>query len=139
MAQAVTSKRSLLIPLIILILAGFVTSFGTYIIAANLPVYAKEVGTGFLGIGVLIALYDLAEVFAKPVFGYVADRKGMKITLISGLLLFSFSSLLFMFIDPELLFVVRLLQGMGAAAFSVASMSLIASRLKASDRQPGRP
>ncbi len=116
--------------LIILSFAGFVTSFGAHIIAVNLPVYAKEAGTGFLGIGILIALYDLAEVFAKPVFGFIADRKGMKATMIAGLLLFSLSSLLFIFIDPQMLFGVRLLQGMGAAAFSVASMSMVAEYFK---------
>lgn len=120
------SKNKLLFYLFILSLAGFVTSFGAHIIAVNLPTYAKEVGTGFLGIGILIAVYDLAEVVAKPVFGFIADRKGMKVTMIAGLLVFSISSLLFLVIDPTLLIVVRLLQGMGAAAFSVASMSLVA-------------
>lgn len=120
------SRKRLTLYLIILSLAGFVTSFGAHIIAVNLPVYADEIGTGFLGIGILIALYDLAEIFAKPVFGFIADRKGMKTTMIAGLLLFSLSSLLFLLVDPRLLFVVRLLQGMGAAAFSVASISMVA-------------
>lgn len=123
-------KNRLLLYLLILSLAGFVTSFGAHIIAVNLPTYAKTVGTGFLGIGVLIAVYDLAEVFAKPVFGFLADKKGMKATLIAGLVVFSLSSLLYLFVDPMLLIVVRLLQGMGAAAFSVASMSLVAEYFK---------
>lgn len=116
--------------LLILSLAGFVTSFGAHIIAVNLPTYAQAVGTGFFGIGVLIAIYDLAELVAKPVFGFLADKKGMKATLISGLLVFSFASLLFLVVDPGLLILVRLLQGMGAAAFSVASMSLVAEYFK---------
>ena len=131
MDQASNKKNGkTLLFLIILSLAGFVTSFGAHIIAVNLPGYAKIVGTGFLGIGILIAAYDLAEVVAKPVFGRIADRKGMKVTMIAGLLLFSFSSLLYLFLDPVFLIAVRLLQGMGAAAFSVASMSLVAEYFK---------
>lgn len=116
--------------LLILSLAGFVTSFGAHIIAVNLPVYAAATGTGLFGIGVLIAIYDLAEIVAKPVFGFIADRKGMKLTLLAGLAVFSLASLLYLVLDPSLLLVVRLLQGMGAAAFSVASMSLVAEYFK---------
>ena len=122
--------KKLVFALLILSLAGFVTSFGAHIIAVNLPTYATATGTGLFGIGVLIAVYDLAEVIAKPVFGFIADRKGMKLTLLTGLAVFSFSSLLYFVIDPSLLVVVRLSQGMGAAAFSVASMSLVAEYFK---------
>ncbi|MCD1295067.1 hypothetical protein CUJ83_08660 [Methanocella sp. CWC-04] len=123
-------RSRLMVYLLILSLAGFVTSFGAHIIAVNLPSYAKMAGTGFFGIGVLIAIYDLAEVIAKPVFGFVADKKGMKVTMIAGLLVFSLSSLLYIVLDPALLILVRLLQGIGAAAFSVASMALVAEYFK---------
>lgn len=130
MRRAMVTKRTLTLYLFILSLAGFATSFGAHIVAVNLPSYAETIGTGFLGIAILIAVYDLAEVIAKPLFGFIADRKGMKVTLIAGLLVFSLSSLLFLVIDPAWLIAVRLLQGMGAAAFSVASMSLVAEYFK---------
>jgi len=43
---------------------AFVTSFGAHVVAVNLPVYVKQV----------VAVYDFAEIFAKPVFGWIADR-----------------------------------------------------------------
>jgi hypothetical protein len=52
----------------ILALSGFVTSFGAHIVATNLPSYAEVAGVGALMIGLLIAIYDLAELFAKRVF-----------------------------------------------------------------------
>lgn len=113
-------------PLFVLSVVGFTTSFGAHVVAVNLPVYAKEVGVGVAVIGLLIAVYDLAEVVAKPAFGYVADRRGKKVTLLVGLAVFSLASLLFLLVDPRLLLVVRFLQGLGAAAFSVISLSLIA-------------
>src|SRR6266481_2601227 len=57
---------------------AFVTSFGAHVVAVNLPVYAKQVGVGLTVIGVLTAVYDFAEIFAKPVFGWIADRRGIK-------------------------------------------------------------
>jgi MFS family permease len=106
---------------------GFVTSFGAHSVAVNLPTYAKEVGVGTLTIGLLIAIYDFAEVIAKPLFGYLADRRGQVRTLWTGLGLFSVASMMFPILDPRLLLAIRLLQGLGAAAFSVISVALVAA------------
>lgn len=112
--------------LIILSLAGFVTSFGAHIVATNLPSYAELVGAGAFMIGLLIAVYDFAELFAKPFAGYTADRRGMKLTLLVGLVVFIMGSLLFLVIPPRLLLVVRFVQGLGAAALSTVSITLVA-------------
>ncbi|MFN7943074.1 MAG: MFS transporter [Thermoanaerobaculia bacterium] len=105
---------------------GFVTSFGAHIVAVNLPVYAKQVGVGLAMIGVLIAIYDFAEIIAKPLFGYIADRGGLKRTVLVGLGIFTIASLGFFAVDPRLLLLIRLLQGVGAAALSIASAALVA-------------
>ena len=94
---------------------GFVTSFGAHIVAVNLPSYAKEVGVGVAIIGVLIAAYDLAEIVSKPLFGSLADRVGMKRTMLAGIAVFIAASLLYAIVDPRLLVVVRFAQGVGAA------------------------
>src|SRR5215217_9706296 len=72
---------------------GFVTSFGAHIVAVNLPEYAKEVGIGVAMIGLLIAAYDFAEIVAKPIFGSIADKQGMKKTLLIGIGVFIVASL----------------------------------------------
>lgn len=117
--------------LAILSLAGFVTSFGAHIVATNLPSYAQTVGAGAFMIGLLIAVYDFAELFAKPVAGYIADRRGMKLTLLVGLGIFVFGSLLFLVIPARLLLLVRFIQGLGAAALSTVSITLVAKYFKA--------
>jgi MFS transporter, ACDE family, multidrug resistance protein len=48
--------------LVVLGFVGFVTSFGAHSVAVNLPTYAHQVGVGTLAIGLLIAVYDFAEV-----------------------------------------------------------------------------
>jgi len=113
--------------LVILGLVGFVTSFGAHAVAVNLPTYAQQVGAGTLVIGLLIAVYDFAEVIAKPLFGYLADRRGQVVTLLAGLTVFTLASLAYLVVDPRLLILIRLLQGLGAAAFSVVSLALVAA------------
>ena len=110
----------------ILALSGFVTSFGAHIVATNLPSYAEVVGVGAFTIGLLIAVYDFAELFAKPAAGFVADRYGMKRMLLAGLVVFIFGSALFLIIPPGLLLLVRFVQGLGAAALSTISITLVA-------------
>ncbi len=110
---------------LILGFVGFVTSFGAHIVAVNLPVYAKQVGVGIAIIGLLIASYDFAEIIAKPLFGALADRWGMKQTMLAGIILFTVASLAYPWIDPRLLLFIRVLQGVGAAALSAVSLTLV--------------
>lgn len=112
--------------LIILALCGFVSSFGAHIVAANLPSYAHMIGVGAFMIGLLIAVYDFAELFAKPMAGFIADRRGMKAILLAGIIVFIIGSLLFFIIDPKFLLLVRFIQGLGAAALSTVSITLVA-------------
>ncbi len=109
----------------ILALSGFVTSFGAHVVAVNLPDYAEKVGLGALMIGLLIAVYDFAELFAKPAAGFLADRRGMRITLLGGLAVFVLGSLLYLVVPPKLLLLVRFVQGLGAAALSTVSIALV--------------
>ena len=117
------AKSRLLV--LVLSMTGFVTSFGAYVVAANLPSYSKETGAGLIVIGFLIALYDLAEIFIKP-FGALLSRKiGEWAVLRMGLSLFILASGLYLVLPPQGLILVRLLQGAGAAFFSVMSMTLL--------------
>ncbi len=109
---------------------GFITSFGAHIVAVNLPFYAEKVGIGLTMIGVLIAVYDFAEILAKPVFGGLADKKGMKKAMLAGIILFILASLMYPFVSPKLLIVVRFLQGLGAAALSAVSLAIVGTMYK---------
>lgn len=109
---------------------GFITSFGAHVVAVNLPFYAEKVGIGLTMIGVLIAVYDFAEILAKPVFGGLADKKGMKKAMLAGIILFILASLMYPFVSPKLLIVVRFLQGLGAAALSAVSLAMVGTMYK---------
>ena len=106
--------------------AGFVTAFGAHAVAANLGGYATGHHASLLELGVLLALYDGAEVVLKPVFGVLADRVGARPVLIGGLVGFALASAAFVVAGrPDALGLVRLAQGASAAAFSPAASAMV--------------
>ncbi|OMH31253.1 MFS transporter [Tersicoccus sp. Bi-70] len=111
--------------------AGFTTAFGAHSVAAGLGAEVGaargDVGAGLLALGVFLALYDLAEVVLKPVFGSLADRIGPRPVIVAGLLGFAVASLIGIgAASPVLLAVARLGQGAAASAFSPASSAAVA-------------
>ena len=60
------------------------TAFAAHAIAANLGSYATGRHASLLELGVLLALYDGAEVLLKPAFGALADRVGPRPVLLAS-------------------------------------------------------
>jgi len=120
-----------------LLAAGFVTAVGAHAIAATLGRYASDRHASLIQLGVLLALYDGAEVVLKPAFGALADRIGPRPVLLGGLLAFAMASAGFVAGgNPDALAATRLAQGAAAAAFSPAASTLVARLSPAS--QQGR-
>lgn len=123
-AELPAASRARTVPLYA---AGFVTAFGAHSIAAGMGAQSEHIGLTLLNLGILLAIYDLAEVFLKPVFGALSDRVGAKPVIVGGLLAFAVFSLLGLWAaDPLMLGLSRLGQGAAAAAFSPASSAAVA-------------
>ena len=122
--QTATGSPKLLRPLYA---AGFVTAFGADSIAASLGAYTHGEHASLLTLGLLLAVYDGAEVVLKPVFGSLADRIGPRPVLLGGLLAFAVASAAFVIAgNPAAVGLARLGQGAAAAAFSPAAGALVA-------------
>lgn len=126
---SIEMKRNFFL-LLFLSLVGFVTSFGSYVVAANLPAYSRETGAGLIVIGILIALYDVAEIMVKPLGALLSRRWGEWVILRAGLVLFTLASGIYLILPPQWLILIRLLQGAGAAFFSIMSMTLLIRHFK---------
>ncbi|WP_344214183.1 MFS transporter [Kribbella sancticallisti] len=107
--------------------AGFTTAFGAHSVAANLGGFSEDAVRSLLTLGLLLALYDGAEVILKPVFGALADRVGARPVLLFGLVGFAVASGLYAVADSSgWLWAARLGQGAAASAFSPAASALVA-------------
>jgi MFS family permease len=108
--------------------AGFVTAFGAHAVAANLGGYGIAHHTSLWELGLLLGVYDLAEIVLKPVFGTLSDRVGPKPVLLGGLIAFALTSGAFVVAgQAQWLGMTRLAQGAAAAAFSPAAGATLAT------------
>ncbi|MBF4588712.1 MFS transporter [Curtobacterium sp. VKM Ac-1395] len=110
-----------------LYLAGFTTAFGAHGVGSVLGAETDDIGLSLLGLGIVLALYDVAEVVLKPLFGALSDRIGAKPVIVGGLIGFVVASLLAL-LQPTVLVlaIARLGQGVAASAFSPASSAAVA-------------
>ncbi|MGW9349032.1 MFS transporter [Nocardiopsis flavescens] len=110
-----------------LYLAGFTTAFGAHGVASVLGAESDDIGLSLIRLGLVLALYDVAEVVLKPVFGALSDRIGPKPVIVGGLAAFTAASLVAL-VSPSALVLglARLGQGAAASAFSPASSAAVA-------------
>ncbi len=122
-----TSEAAPLRALAPLYLAGFTTAVGAHGVAAVLGAETDDIGLTLIGLGFVLALYDLAEVVLKPVFGALSDRIGPKPVIVGGLAAFVLASLIACIAPtPGVIALARVGQGAAASAFSPASSASVA-------------
>lgn len=99
-----------------LLFSAFSAMLGLGIISPLLPGFAEKFGASGLWIGVIFAAFAVSRAVFMPIVGNISDKIGRKIFVVSGLLLLSVVSLLYLLADNEYeLTVVRFIHGIGAA------------------------
>lgn len=100
----------------ILALCVFSATLGIGIISPLLPLYISSMGATGVGLGIIMASYHISNSVAVPIVGRQSDRRGRKVFLATGLLIYSVTSVGYIFADNVvLLSVVRLFQGVAGA------------------------
>jgi MFS family permease len=99
--------------------------FSIYLIVPVLPLFLEEQGYSNALIGFLMAIATIAALM-RPLFGRMADLRGRKIILLAGTLLLGISTFFYISFTSALpLFFIRLLNGLGLAAFHTAAYAII--------------
>lgn len=116
-------------------LASFFFFASFQILFVPLPLYIQHIGGAASTVGMVLATFALAAVLVRPLMGRLVDTLGRRPLLLLGIGLFILSPLLFIFATSlPLLMAARALQGVGLAAFTIASTTWIADLVPASRR-----
>lgn len=92
-----------------------------------LPQYAAKLGIDPAALGFAYSLYNVALIICLFPGGIMADRLGRVKTIVVGMVLFSLSSLMLVFVSDLFLFAVaRIVEGVGSAVVTPAILALTA-------------
>lgn len=113
--------------MLLVMLNIFLAFTGIGLVVPIMPTYMNELGITGSTVGLLVASFSLAQLLVSPFAGRLSDRIGRKKVIVAGLIVFAFSELLFGLANVSwLLFVSRLLGGVGAALIMPAVMAYVA-------------
>jgi MFS family permease len=114
-------------PMVAVVAEGFLSRLSFGIVSFALPLFALQLGMSIAQIGLLVSLNLLVAVALKPLTGPIADRFGLRSTLIAAIALRSAVSLLLVFATaPWALFAIRGLHGVSIALRDPAVNAMIA-------------
>jgi MFS family permease len=106
--------------------AQFAFSSVFFILIPTIPIYLSRLGATEAGIGILVGVLSVSSLILRPFVGRALLKIPEKKFMISGSLLYTFSSIAYLFAKPFWpILIVRVLQGIGLAIFQTASFTLI--------------
>jgi multidrug resistance protein len=118
----------------VLIAVCFVDMIGLMIVAPLLAPFARRFGAADWVVGLLFSSFAIAQLLSSPVWGRVSDRYGRRPALLVGLAGSMFAYLIFGFANSLwLLFVCRLVQGLGGGTTGVAQ-AYVADTMEPAER-----
>ncbi len=123
---------------ILVILVNFLMFMSMYLLMPTLPVYAQEIGGSKTAAGLIVGLFTLSAVVVRPWSGSLADRRGRKVVLIGGIVIFLGSVLAYRWIYTVVILLgLRLLHGTGWGAMTTAAGTIAADVIPARRRAEG--
>ncbi|WP_405107907.1 MFS transporter [Paenibacillus sp. FSL K6-1217] len=124
--------------MLLLMMNIFLAFTGIGLVVPIMPTYMNELGIGGSVVGLLVAAFSLTQLLVSPFAGRLSDKMGRKKIIVGGLAVFAFSELLFGLADATwVLFVSRMLGGIGAAMIMPAVMAYVADTTSSEERAKG--
>lgn len=109
--------------------AIFVAMLGVGMLVPNLPLLAKHTAGGVVAAGGLMSAFGLARLVVNIPAGILADRIGIRATMLIGLIVLAIGAFLSVAISGYLAIVTTiLLQGAGGAVFVTAAITALIER-----------
>jgi MFS family permease len=123
-----TTQKILTRDFVLNFLAQFAFSFVSFILIPTIPVYLSRFEAKAGEIGFLVGVLSVSSLIPRPFIGRALLRIPERKFMIAGAVLYILSSAAYLFAPPFWPFlIVRILQGVGLAFFSTASVALIAN------------
>lgn len=114
-------------PFALVWLSSFASLAASGMLLPVLSVYAdEELGVGRAGVGLLVAAGTPAAILLQPLLGRYADRRGRRLVLVAGPLVYAATVASFSLADAfGLLLVLRMLSGAGEGAVYMAPATVV--------------
>ncbi|WP_340021691.1 MFS transporter [Paenibacillus sp. FSL K6-1096] len=124
--------------MLLLMLNIFLAFTGIGLVVPIMPTYMNELGIGGSVVGLLVAAFSLTQLLVSPFAGRLSDKMGRKKIIVGGLIVFALSELLFGMANAAwVLFISRMLGGIGAAMIMPAVMAYVADTTTSEERAQG--
>ncbi|MFD0617795.1 MFS transporter [Paenibacillus sp. GCM10027629] len=124
--------------LLLLMLNLFLVFTGIGLVIPIMPTYMNELHISGSVVGLLVAAFSVTQLVCSPIAGRLSDTLGRKKTIIAGLIVFAVSEYLFGAANaPTLLFLSRMLGGVGAALIMPSVMAYTADVTSVEERAKG--
>jgi EmrB/QacA subfamily drug resistance transporter len=121
-----TSTRSLLVPLIAIVLGTFMVILDTTVVNVALPTLGQAFGTDLSLLHWVISAYLLAQAAVIPLAGWLSDRFGARRVYLISIVLFTLGSVLCgLALSAEMLIGTRVLQGLGGGMLMPIGMAVL--------------
>jgi MFS family permease len=107
-------------------LSQLALSFTVSLLIPTLPIYLAGLGSGEETIGILIGALSVSSVFLRPAVGKALAKVPERTFMLAGAFIYAATSLSYIVASPFWpFFLVRILQGLGAAFFYTASVLMV--------------
>ncbi|MFF2091427.1 MFS transporter [Paenibacillus sp. NPDC058174] len=124
--------------ILLLMLNIFLVFTGVGLVIPIMPTYMTELHISGSLVGLLVAAFSVTQLLFSPLAGRLSDKLGRKKLIVAGMLIFALSEWLFGAVSsPWLLFVARMLGGVGAALIMPSVMAYAADMTTVEERATG--